>query len=100
MKSNPVMILGLTLLAGLLAVGAPRAPRMRPRNCEVPAYLLTTESTLPKVATAVKGEQPAGYAGGGQPVLDHPVVRRPAPIPAGCRRSEGEAAEASRSTYP
>ena len=33
-------------------------------------YLLTTESTLPKVAEAVKNHHPAGYPGGRQQVLD------------------------------
>ena len=50
-------ILGLTLLAGFLTAPS-RAPRIRPANCEVPAYLLTTESTLPKVADAVKSGSP------------------------------------------
>ena len=31
---------------------------MRPQSCEVPAYLLTTESPLPKVADAVKSGHP------------------------------------------
>ena len=53
MKSNPVMILGLTLFAGLLAV-APARAEDAPANCEVPAYLLASESSLPKVAEAVK----------------------------------------------
>ena len=54
MKSNPVAILGLLLLAGLLAGAAARAEDA-PANCEVPAYLLTTDSSLPKVEDAVKG---------------------------------------------
>ena len=37
----------------------PRAPEdAPPANCEVPAYLLTTESTLPKVETAIKSGRP------------------------------------------
>jgi hypothetical protein len=56
MKSNPVMILGLTLFAGLLAV-APARAEDAPANCEVPAYLLTSESPLPKVETAIVSEQ-------------------------------------------
>jgi hypothetical protein len=55
MKSNPVITLGLTLLAGLLAV-APARAEDAPANCEVPAYLLTSESPLPKVETAIVGE--------------------------------------------
>jgi hypothetical protein len=46
-------ILGLTLLAGLLAVVPARAEEAHP-TCEVPAYLLSSESALPKVAEAVK----------------------------------------------
>lgn len=57
MKSNPGAVLGLTLLAGLLAAVAARAEDAPP-NCEVPAYLLTSESPLPKVADAVKSKRP------------------------------------------
>ena len=56
MKSNPVMILGLTLFAGLLAM-APARAEDAPANCEVPAYLLTSESALPKVETAIVSER-------------------------------------------
>jgi hypothetical protein len=56
MKSNPVMTLGLTLFAGLLAV-APLRAEDAPANCEVPAYLLTSESPLPKVETAIVSER-------------------------------------------
>ena len=55
MKSNPVTLLGLSLLAGFLAVAPVRAD---PASCEVPAYLLITESPLPKVEAAVKGGRP------------------------------------------
>ena len=65
MKSNPVALLGVTLLAGLLAVAPARAQDAAPArtpdapaNCEVPAYLLTTESPLPKVEEAVKSGRP------------------------------------------
>ena len=50
-------ILSLTMLAGLLAVVPARAedvPKDTPKTCEVPAYLLSSESSLPKVAEAVK----------------------------------------------
>jgi hypothetical protein len=56
MQSNSGAILGLTMLAGLLTV-APviaRAEDAPPQSCDVPAYLLTTESPLQKVADAVK----------------------------------------------
>lgn len=57
MKSNSGVILGLTLLAGILAAALARAEDA-PQNCEVPAYLLASESTLPKVADAVKSGHP------------------------------------------
>jgi hypothetical protein len=57
MKSNSGAILALTLLAGLLAA-APARAEDAPHNCEVPAYLLTSESALPKVAEAVKNGRP------------------------------------------
>jgi hypothetical protein len=37
---------------------APARAEEPPHNCEVPAYLLTTESSLPKVADAVKNGRP------------------------------------------
>ena len=58
MKSNPVTILGLTVLAALLAAAPARGEDAAPANCEVPAYLLTTESPLPKVEDAIKGGLP------------------------------------------
>lgn len=69
MRSCSGAILGLTLLAGLCAAAAARAqdaskdtPKDTPKetsqpavqSCEVPAYLLTSDSPLPKVADAVK----------------------------------------------
>jgi len=53
MKSNSGAVLGLTMLAGLLTA-APARAEDAPASCEVPAYLLTSESALPKVANAVK----------------------------------------------
>jgi len=53
MKSNSGAILGPILLACLLTAAAARAEDA-PSSCEVPAYLLTSESSLPKVAEAVK----------------------------------------------
>jgi hypothetical protein len=53
MRSNPVVALGLMLIAGVLTGRSARAEDAAPA-CDVPAYLLTTESTLPKVAEAVK----------------------------------------------
>jgi hypothetical protein len=53
MKSNSGIILGLTLLAGLLTAVPARAEDAA-QSCEVPDYLLTSESPLPKVADAVK----------------------------------------------
>jgi hypothetical protein len=53
MKPDLRTVLGLTMLAGVLAVIPARAEDAPP-TCEVPAYLLSSESTLPKVAEAVK----------------------------------------------
>ncbi|WP_257167184.1 SGNH/GDSL hydrolase family protein [Bradyrhizobium sp. SRS-191] len=52
MKSVSWLRFGIAALAISLAASA-RAEDA-PQNCEVPAYLLTTESSLPKVADAVK----------------------------------------------
>ena len=57
MKSNSAAVLSLTLLAGLLAAVPVRAEDAAPA-CDVPAYLLTTESALPKVADALKTGRP------------------------------------------
>lgn len=63
MKSAWTM-LGLTLPAACLAAVLAAAPARAgdtaepPAPCEVPAYLMSTESTLPKVAAAVKANQP------------------------------------------
>ena len=57
MKSNPMMILGLAVFAGLLAAAPARAEDAAPANCEVPAYLLTSESSLRNVETAVVSER-------------------------------------------
>jgi hypothetical protein len=53
MKSNSGAVLGLMLLAGLLTA-APARAEDAPASCEVPAYLLKSESSLAKVAEAVK----------------------------------------------
>ncbi len=53
MKSNSGAILGLMMLAGLLSAVSARAEDAT-TTCDVPAYLLTTESTLPRVAEAIK----------------------------------------------
>jgi hypothetical protein len=57
MSSNAATALGLALLAGLLAAVPARAEDV-PQSCDVPAYLLTSESALPKVADAVKSKRP------------------------------------------
>jgi len=57
MRSDFGALLGLTLLAGCLTAGSARAEDAPP-NCEVPAYLLSSESSLPKVAEAVKSGKP------------------------------------------
>ena len=53
MKSNSGAILGLMMLAGLWTAAPARAEEP-PQSCEVPDYLLATQSALPKVAEAVK----------------------------------------------
>jgi hypothetical protein len=67
MRSRFWAVLGLTLSAGLLAGGFARAQdAAKPdaakadasQPCDVPAYLLSSESALPKVAAAVKSGQP------------------------------------------
>ena len=51
--------LGLSMLSGLLAMAAaPALGEESSQSCDVPAYLLTTESLLPKVTDAVKGGRP------------------------------------------
>jgi len=57
MRSDFGALLGLTLLAGCLTAGSARAEDA-PQTCEVPAYLLSSESSLPKVAGAVKNGKP------------------------------------------
>ena len=49
-------VLGLTLAAGLAVAGFARAEDAQ--TCEVPAYLLTTDSVLAKVADAIKNARP------------------------------------------
>lgn len=56
MRADLKAVFGLTMLAGVLAVVPARA-QDAPPACEVPAYLLTSESSLPKVAAAVKNAQ-------------------------------------------
>jgi hypothetical protein len=53
MRSDSGSILGLVMLAGLLTAAPARAEEPAV-SCEVPDYLLTSESALPKVAEAIK----------------------------------------------
>ena len=53
MKSRFRAVLAMTLLIGVAAAGFARAEDAR-QPCDVPAYLMTTESSLQKVAEAVK----------------------------------------------
>jgi hypothetical protein len=57
MRSNSASVLGLVLLACFLSAAPARAEDAAP-NCDVPAYLLATESSLPRVAEAVKKGSP------------------------------------------
>ncbi|MBR0794518.1 SGNH/GDSL hydrolase family protein [Bradyrhizobium jicamae] len=58
--TSPRTVLGLTLLAALLAAAPARAEEAAPpqQPCDVPAYLLASDSSLPKVTEAVRGGQP------------------------------------------
>ena len=56
MKAVSGHILGLMLLAGLLTA-VPAHAEDAPANCEVPDYLLASESALPKVEGAVKDKR-------------------------------------------
>jgi hypothetical protein len=57
MQSNSGAVLGLIMLVACLSAGSARA-EATPTTCEVPDYLLTSESGLPKVADALKAGQP------------------------------------------
>jgi hypothetical protein len=61
MRPGSGAVLALSLLCGLAAAGLARAedaPQASPPVCEVPAYLLSTDSLLPRVTEAVKNGQP------------------------------------------
>ncbi|MBN9006674.1 MAG: SGNH/GDSL hydrolase family protein [Rhizobiales bacterium] len=57
MKAIGRPILGLMMLVGLTA-GASLRAEDAPKNCDVPAYLLTSDSLLGRVASAVKAGGP------------------------------------------
>ncbi|HMM91841.1 SGNH/GDSL hydrolase family protein [Bradyrhizobium sp.] len=61
MKPASTAVLALVLLAGPAAADDARAQDTSApaaQTCEVPAYLLSTESTLPKVAEAIRNGRP------------------------------------------
>ena len=58
MKSKSGATLGLAVLLGLLAAPTRGEESSASPSCEVPSYLLTTESSLPKVSDAVKSGRP------------------------------------------
>lgn len=58
MRSISRAVLGLTLLAGCLIAGSACAEDAAAQTCEVPAYLLSSEGSLPKVAEAIKNGKP------------------------------------------
>jgi lysophospholipase L1-like esterase len=51
-------VLGLTLLAGCLSAAARAEEAAQPQPCDVPPYLLASDSSLQKVAEAVKSGKP------------------------------------------
>lgn len=57
MKSNSGTILGLMLIAGCLTAVPARAQNAAP-SCDVPAYLVATDSVIPRVTEAVKAGRP------------------------------------------
>ena len=57
MTSNAGALVKLVLVCGLLAA-APAYAEDAPSSCDVPDYLLASESALPKVADAVKSRHP------------------------------------------
>lgn len=57
MKSNSGTILGVMLLAGCLTAVPARAQNAT-QSCDVPAYLVATDSVIPKVTEAVKAGHP------------------------------------------
>jgi hypothetical protein len=54
---RPARVLGLALLAAIVAAGPARAEDT-PQGCDVPSSLLETESPLPKVEAAAKAGKP------------------------------------------
>ena len=58
MRPGSGAVLALMLLAGLAGAGPARAQDAGQQACEVPAYLLSTDSTLSKVAEAIKNARP------------------------------------------
>ena len=84
MRSRFGAVLGLTLLASLAAAGFARAEDAQ--TCEVPAYLLTTDSTLSEGRGCGQERPAVERAGGGQPLVDHRFLAKPAPTRPSCRR--------------
>ncbi|MBS0531803.1 MAG: SGNH/GDSL hydrolase family protein [Proteobacteria bacterium] len=58
MRAIGIPILSLMMLAGLTAGSSPSCADDATKSCEVPAYLLTSDSPLSKVAAAVKAGGP------------------------------------------
>jgi hypothetical protein len=58
MKSCSGAILGLILLLAVCLAAAPARAENAPASCEVPDYLVSSESALTKVADAVKAGRP------------------------------------------
>lgn len=58
MRAASGTMLGLMLLIGCLAAPMARADDPQQPSCDVPANLIATEASLPKVESAVKARQP------------------------------------------
>ena len=69
MRPRFAAVLGLTLAAGLAVAALARAEEAQ--TCEVPAYLLTTDSVSLQGCGRSQERPTIERAGGGQPLVDH-----------------------------
>ena len=86
MKSNSGPVPGPgRLLAGLSDRWRPARAEDARASCDVPDYLLASDSALPKVADAIKNGHPLDILVIGSRSSTIPTSEA-APIPTGCRR--------------